>query len=429
MLSHRYTRVVRAEEPDRAIPRGNDAGGRAGLVLMFLTPSDLQSLRVKGVEHLVTERDEGGFFSRVLTIHPVTRVDRCEDLGPVHRVMEYGPVILQRWSKKFRWLRLLQAPLVIARLAWELPRVARRERVSLIRATDPYLVGILAFWIHVMTGVPYVISIHADYDHLDLLDPRRGAPRILGSRVLAESVARLVLPRAALVLPIRDSLRAFALRRGAHAESMALIPHGIDLRPYAQPSTTSLRAQLDIAPGIPIISFAGRLSPENYVDDLLEIILLLARERSDFVFVAAGGGPSEEAMRRRIPLDLARRVRLVGFQAQEFIRGLRSESLVSVCLMGGFSLIEAYAAGSAVIAYAVDWHGELVIEGETGHLVPEHDIARAKACLSALLDNPVTARSMGLAGRSLVRERHGLDLSRQKKVDAYSRALSVPRTG
>jgi len=39
--------------------------------------------------------------------------------------------------------------------------------------------------------------------------------------------------------------------------------------------------------------------------------------------------------------------------------------------MGGFSLIEAYAAGRPVVSYDVEWHSELVKNNETGFLIPE----------------------------------------------------------
>jgi hypothetical protein len=59
--------------------------------------------------------------------------------------------------------------------------------------------------------------------------------------------------------------------------------------------------------------------------------------------------------------NLQKLIRIIGFQSRDFVISLRKESALALCLMGGFSLIEACAAARPVIAYAVEWHLELVV--------------------------------------------------------------------
>ena len=69
------------------------------------------------------------------------------------------------------------------------------------------------------------------------------------------------------------------------------------------------------------------------------------------------------------------------------------------------TVLEAMAAGLPVIATHVGGNPELVIEGETGHLVPVGDPAALAAAVLPLLDDPARRRAFGEAARQSVRER------------------------
>jgi glycosyltransferase involved in cell wall biosynthesis len=60
---------------------------------------------------------------------------------------------------------------------------------------------------------------------------------------------------------------------------------------------------LGIDPAMKIISFVGRLSPENYVDDMLDIARKLGEKRQDFMIVMVGGGKDEERLKNKIADD------------------------------------------------------------------------------------------------------------------------------
>ena len=66
----------------------------------------------------------------------------------------------------------------------------------------------------------------------------------------------------------------------------------------------------------------------------------------------------------------------------------------------GVSLLEAMIAGVPVIATRHNGFVETVVEGETGLLVEEYDIAGMANAISALLSNPARAKAMGEAGRA-----------------------------
>lgn len=169
-----------------------------------------------------------------------------------------------------------------------------------------------------------------------------------------------------------------------------------------------------------VVSFVGRLSKENYVYDILEIASRIIEKRQDVVFLMIGEGPERAGLRRAChTMGLNGSVRFLGFQPRERIPDFRMISEINLCLMAGFSLIEACASGRPVISYAVEWHDELVKNGETGYLLPEHDVEGAARAILDLLEDPDKAGEMGENARRLAFERHSLERASWIKIDCY----------
>ena len=381
---------------------------------------DLDSTRAKGVEHLLLQHDEQGFFEHVFLVCPYQRVDRQIALSARHDFFEFGFVA-------GRWLRRLLAPVHLLRIIVWCARLVHRERISVIRATEPTLCGFVAWAASRISGIPYVLSLHADYDKLFALDGRRGAPTLFGRRWGMRPLEWLTFRGATRVWPIRKSLVPYALARGVHQSRVRIIPHGIELRCFLAPPRIDVHCELGLPLDKAILAFAGRLSPENYIEDMLTAASRLAAVRDDFVLVLAGGGPLEDTVAGRMQVDAALRrvVRSVGFLPHDQVLALRSVAAVSLCLMGGFSLIEACAAGRPVIAYDVDWHHELVVDGRTGRLLPEHDIAGIVDAISQLLDDAPNASRMGAEARALAIARHDLAEASGIRRKWYSEILST----
>lgn len=391
-----------------------------GRKLMVVVATDFDSAKKKGVENLFLQYDEQGFFDKVILVSPYLRRDRCILLSDRHEFHEFG-------FGHSRLVGRLLAPLHVLRLIMRCRRLARKEGIQLIRATEPTLCGLVAWFTARLVDVPYCVSIHADYDKRFELAGRRGAPTLFGSRALVWPLEWLTLRGAARVMPIRDSLIPYVQARGVGRKKICVIPHGIDLTPFTQTQTVDIRKTFGIPADKAVISFAGRLSAENYVGEMLDAILLLAERRDDFVVVLAGGGPLKGAITARLNVDpvLAKVVRQVGFVSQETVRAMRSACATSLCLMGGFSLIEACAAGRPVIAYDVEWHHELVINGITGRLIPEHDIEAIANAIAEFLDNKEDATVMGAQGRVLAFEHHDIDVVSRIKQHCYREMLDA----
>jgi glycosyltransferase involved in cell wall biosynthesis len=393
--------------------------------LLLISPTDYQSAVAKGVVSLLSDFDESGFFQQVLIAFPLARTSSFVQVSDRVSVQDIGTDWLP-FRGRFRWIRRLASPLHFVRVFKILIRYIRANHVDIIRATDPCFSGSIALVVGRLTRRPFCVSLHADLEKRYELGGPSAGTTILGSRAFARAVERVVLRRAFMVLPIRESLRPYAVASGASPDRVRVFPHGTDLTEFVSPSSVDVRELFGLAAGTKVVSFVGRLVRENYVDDILEVARRLGSTRGNVAFLVVGGGLEEDRFRTLVDQDpvLRRMVRLTGFQSRSVVAAVRRESSVSLCLMGGFSLIEACAAGSPVIAYDVEWHGELVRDAETGFLIRERDIEQVYAKVVRLLDDSELAKTMGRSARELVLAHHDIAKTAAIKRRCYLEMLA-----
>jgi glycosyltransferase involved in cell wall biosynthesis len=311
----------------------------------------------------------------------------------------------------------------LLKLVVEISVLVDRERIAILQARDPYSCGLVMWAVSRITNTPFCVSIHADYDKAYALSGRTDAPVYWGSRKVAKMLERFVLSHAPMVLPIRDSIAENAIKNGARPDRIRVIPHGIDLTPFTASVVPNFKKMLHVSDR-KIICSVGRVNKYNYAEDIVKIAKRMKEKRDDFVILVAGDGDKRQELENRCrELNLTGVVRFVGFQPREVIPSLRRIADVNLCLKGGFSLVEACAAGRPVVSYDVEWHYELVKNGKTGYLIPENDVDSAVEAICELLDNPIKARAMGENARRLAFGRHGTQKTDQVKIRAYEELL------
>jgi glycosyltransferase involved in cell wall biosynthesis len=104
-----------------------------------------------------------------------------------------------------------------------------------------------------------------------------------------------------------------------------------------------------------------------------------------------------------------------------------------VCVLSskaeGFSnsILEYMAAGKPVVATAVGGAPEVIIEGETGYIVPPDDERAMADRIISLLNDPKRASAMGLKGRAIVEQKFSCD-AQLKRTEALYEQLLVSTT-
>ena len=193
-------------------------------------------------------------------------------------------------------------------------------------------------------------------------------------------------------------------------ERITVFPPTTNLEPFlSAQSSGALRRELDVAPDGFLALSVGRLAPEKGHASLVRAWRLVIDARPGAKLAIAGQGSQHPALLKLIAdLQLQSHVRILGFR--DDIPALYAEADLALLapVAGesfGIALLEAYAAGRCCVATDVGGVKDLVVNGETGFLVPPRDErALAAAALAALGDAALRER-LARAGRARVLEK------------------------
>jgi glycosyltransferase involved in cell wall biosynthesis len=319
--------------------------------------------------------DSAGRFVADAVEHVRARGVDVEVVGPQqyrHYGIAYGHGMLGNLRRR-PWLVLL-LPVLLAGFV----RAARRVDADLLHAH-----WLPAGWAAARSGKPYVVQVWGTDVEL-----ARRAPWL----------ARGVLRRARLVIAASNDLAERA--RALGAVSVRVIPSGVDVP-----------AQVGVEAEPAEVLYAGRLSPEKGVLELLEAA-------QGMNLVVAGDGP----LRDRVPF--AR-----GFVQHDELQQLYARAAVVACPSRregfGVACLEAMAHGRPVVATSVGGLLDLVVDGETGIVVSPRDPAALRSALERLLADPDLRRKLGSAGRDRARTLFSWETVTDATVAAYAEAVGT----
>ena len=89
----------------------------------------------------------------------------------------------------------------------ELGRLIRRERINVIRASDPFYLGLLGLILARSNHLPLVVRLIANYDMSFYSDGRPAYPRLFRTRAIEQQVGRFILRHADLVAAGNEDIR------------------------------------------------------------------------------------------------------------------------------------------------------------------------------------------------------------------------------
>jgi glycosyltransferase involved in cell wall biosynthesis len=153
-----------------------------------------------------------------------------------------------------------------------------------------------------------------------------------------------------------------------------------------------------------VFLYVGRLRVRKGVEVLLEAFAELAKSAPEAELEIVGDGERRRQLERAVRrLGLDRQVRFLGRLDARAIRErmLACRGLVVPSTYEGMPLVvlEAMDASRAVVASAVSGIPEVVVDGETGWLVPPEDVAALVGALLAAARDPEEAARRGHNGR------------------------------
>jgi glycosyltransferase involved in cell wall biosynthesis len=197
------------------------------------------------------------------------------------------------------------------------------------------------------------------------------------------------------VVSVSNDSATLSLRQGLPEQKLVTIHNGID--PSLFPATVSQQSG-------PIV-FVGRLNPEKDVPTLLRAAAVAVKEEPSIRLHLVGAGPNFSELKNLAEqLGIGQHVVFLG-QTNDVAGVLAGASLFvlsSVTEGISLALLEAMACGLPVVATAVGGNSEVVVDGETGLLVPPRSPAELAAAMLKLYRQPELARQMGANGRKRV---------------------------
>jgi len=185
------------------------------------------------------------------------------------------------------------------------------------------------------------------------------------------------------------------------------------------------RESLGLTAADVVIGCINRFDPVKRIELLVETLRRLRARFPRLVLVLVGGGVEQQRIRRLVfERGVSEQVIFTGFLESParilpmldlYVASSRKEGLPP-------SMLEAMAAGLAVVATDVPGHRDLVVPGETGLLVTPEDPAALADAIAASLTDPARRKSLGQAGRERVHQEFSIRAMVDATAAAYRRA-------
>ena len=219
------------------------------------------------------------------------------------------------------------------------------------------------------------------------------------------------------------------------AHKVRRVYYGIDLnRPIAlaHSAVRGIRRELDLPPEGPFLLCVGRLDPQKGHLTLLDSMARILQREPDARLVLVGGAQQAEpdyvaALRTRaVAGDLVGKVVFAGERTDVPRLMAACDVFVLASEWEGFGLVlvEAMAAGKPVVATRVSGIPEVVLDRETGILVPSRNPEALATAVLKLLADPAEQRRLGTNGYHRVHTYFTADRMVDETIAIYREALA-----
>jgi mannosyltransferase len=236
-------------------------------------------------------------------------------------------------------------------------------------------------------------------------------------------ITRWLISRMDAIIATSEVSASFLKRKAT------VIPHGVDTERYAPPANRAAAFRQAGLPGRYAIGCFGRVRAQKGSDVFVEAMCQLLPRFPDFTAVMVGAITPEQS---GFAKDLEKRIEAAGLRPRILIMGelpieevQRWYQRLTIYVFSsrnegfGLTLIEAMAAGAALVASRAG-AAELVIEnGVSGVLTPPGDVEALVTALEPLMLDPTSAAEMGARARAMAIEKFSLDAEAHRIAAVY----------
>ena len=305
-------------------------------------------------------------------------------------------------------------------------RAAREFRPDLLNVQCFGPNGAYATALSTLTGVPLVISLQGetvmdDSDIYSVSATMRVALRV--------GILRARAVTACSAFTLRDAEARFGLREGRGVVIFNDANRTLNLECAGLTVRADLGAILDRR----YVLAVGRVVEKNGFDLLLDSFCQISAKHADTDLVIGGDGPKLDELRKRAAqLDIAERVHFTGRLSREDVAHAMAGAYLFVMPSRlepfGIVVLEAWRAGTAVIATSIGGPPEFVSDGVDGLLIDPHDTKVLAGALDTLLSDSTLRDRIASSGQARFSDFASPKLVTEfRKV--YARLARQPKVG
>jgi len=305
--------------------------------------------------------------------------------------------------------------------AIRLAYIIKKEGINLIHSHAPLagtILSCLAGWI---SGVPVINHVHIPY--FMNLNPVVRIYQFLFNWI----TSRLF---CAKIIAVSESVKKDIIRQGSRANKTIVVYNGIDLLEdiRCEKGPIKIREEFGLRANQRIIGQVGRLGVDKGQHILIEASQKVIKDNPDVVFVIVGEDLTKERDHKK---RLERLAGDLGLRKQIIFTGYRLDIMDLMHAFDIFVLpstfkeglaiviLEAMAAKKPVITTIVGGNPEIVIDGETGTLVPPEDPDKLAEAIVYHLNHPEISKQMGEKGYERVKKYFSLTQMLDKVMNVY----------
>ena len=307
-----------------------------------------------------------------------------------------------------------------------------QEKIGILRAYKHNFPALRIYFVSRLIKIPFIVDITGNYELIRRLNGKpyyfRQLNKIPLLRVFATPLTNwllgIPLKHASVVLGRNKNNYEHAFALGAPVERLSLLRASNFSHAFNNFDPDTLPpSPMDY----PYVLFVGRLVLIKFPFDVIDAFEIAAAALPDYRLVMIGDGAVRQELEQRIASSAFKdRIVFLGPCSIDTVFNWTAHAKISVCPFSGYTLAESMLCGVPVIAYDVENHSEVVIDGYTGFLVPFRNRKELSKAIVSVANDYVNAKSIGLRGRELARVAFDKNKIMEKERMFYIHALDLP---
>ncbi len=330
-------------------------------------------------------------------------------------------------------------------LSLNLAQMTSLESIDIVH-THTWYVSMAGFLAKKLFNIPFVLTTHS-------LEPLRAwkAEQLGSGYAMSSWIEHTAIHDADAIIAVSKGTKEDILRAYPDVDPARIhvIYNGIDLQEYRKTDDSTALTKYGVDPALPYVLFVGRITRQKGVTHLVEAIRYLS---GDTQVVLCAGAPDtpEIAAEMREKVEAIRAINPHVVWIEKMVTKPEAIQLYSNCRVFccpsvyepfGIINLEAMACSAPVVASATGGILEVVVDDETGYLVPfvqdpvttfpsdperfSRDLA---VKISGLMADPEKARQFGEAGRKRVEEKFAWSAIAAQTIELYKQLIETGTT-